>query len=49
MSFYVPICKLYLSPAVYNVIITVINGGVQMIIYFPVYKIIFPEGEAVRN
>ena len=49
MSFYVPICKLYLSPAVYNVIITVINGGVQMIIYFPVYKIIFPEGEAGRN
>lgn len=24
--------------------ITVINGGVQMVIYFPIYKIIFPEG-----
>ena len=33
-------------PAVYNVLITVINGGVQMVIYFPIYKIIFPEGEA---
>lgn len=27
------------------VLITVINGGVQMVIYFPIYKIIFPEGE----
>lgn len=33
-------------PAVYNILITVINGGVQMVIYFPIYKIIFPEGEA---
>ena len=24
--------------------ITVINGGVQMVICFPIYKIIFPEG-----
>ena len=28
------------------VLITVINGGVQMVIYFPIYKIIFPEGGA---
>ena len=27
------------------VLITVINGGVQMVIYFPIYKSIFPEGE----
>lgn len=26
--------------------ITVVNGGVQMVIYFPIYKIIFPEGGA---
>ena len=26
--------------------ITIINGGVQMVIYFPIYKIIFPEGRA---
>ncbi|CUQ52471.1 MULTISPECIES: hypothetical protein [Hungatella] len=49
MSFYIPVCRLYLPPAVYNLIITVINGGVQMVIYFPVYKIIFPEGETARN
>lgn len=44
MGLYVPICREYLPPAVYNVLITVINGGVQMVIYFPIYKIIFPEG-----
>ena len=44
MGLYVPLCRQYLSPSVYNIIITVLNGGVQMIIYFPVYKIIFPEG-----
>lgn len=43
MGLYVPVCKAYLPPAVYNVLITVINGGVQMVIYFPIYKIIFPE------
>ena len=46
MGLYVPFCKQYFSPAVYNILITVINGGVQMVIYFPIYKIIFPEGEA---
>lgn len=48
MGLYVPWCKQYLSPALYNIIITYINGGVQMIIYFPIYKIIFPEGEAKK-
>ena len=46
MGLYVPLCKQFFPPAVYNILITVINGGVQMVIYFPIYKIIFPEGEA---
>lgn len=46
MGFYVPLCRQFFPPVVYNILITVINGGVQMIIYFPIYKIIFPEGEA---
>ena len=46
MGLYVPLCKRFFAPAVYNILITVINGGVQMVIYFPIYKIIFPEGEA---
>lgn len=29
--------------------ITVTNGGVQMVIYFPIYKIIFPKGEQQKN
>lgn len=46
MGLYVPICKQLFPPALYNILITVINGGVQMVIYFPIYKIIFPEGKA---
>ena len=46
MGIYVPICKKYVPTALYNILITVINGGVQMVIYFPIYKIIFPEGKA---
>ncbi|MDF2609838.1 MAG: hypothetical protein K0R92_1312 [Lachnospiraceae bacterium] len=45
-TFYQPLLKKYIGePALYNILITVINGGVQMFIYFPIYKIIFPEGE----
>lgn len=44
MGLYVPWCKQYFPPAIYNILITVINGGVQMVIYFPIYKIIFPSG-----
>ena len=29
--------------------LVLINGGVQMVIYFPIYKIIFPEGEQKKN
>lgn len=31
------------------VLITIVNGSVQMVIYFPIYKIIFPEGEQIKN
>ncbi len=44
-SIYVPFLKMRFSPAIYNIVITVVNGGVQMVIYFPILKIIFPEGE----
>lgn len=29
--------------------VLIINGGVQMVICFPIYKIIFPEGEQIKN
>ena len=49
MGLYVPLLKRLVPPAVYNILITVVNGGVQMVIYFPIYKIIFPEGEATER
>lgn len=46
-TFYQPLLQQYIQlPALYNILITVINGGVQMVIYFPIYKIVFPEGKA---
>lgn len=45
-AFYQPFLQKYIgAPAIYNILITIINGGVQMVIYFPIYKIIFPESE----
>lgn len=44
-TFYQPLLQEYIGiPALYNILITVINGGVQMVIFFPIFKIIFPEG-----
>ena len=34
---------------VYNIVTVVLNGGISMIIFFFVNKIIFPEGEAKKN
>jgi putative flippase GtrA len=49
MGLYVPFLKQHLAPAVYNIAITVVNGGVQMVIYFPIYKIIFPSAPAAAR
>lgn len=40
---WMPIAQHYFSPAVYNLLVTFITGGVSMVIYFFVFKIIFPE------
>lgn len=42
---WLPIAQIYFQPAVYNVLVTFITGGVSMVIYFFVFKIIFPEGK----
>ncbi len=42
---WLPIAQIYFTPAVYNLLVTFITGGVSMVIYFLVFKIIFPEGE----
>ena len=38
---WLPIAQQYFSPQIYNILVTFITGGVSMIIYFFVYKIIF--------
>lgn len=43
-NLWMPIAAAYVSPAVYNVLVTFITGGISMVIFFFVFKIIFPEG-----
>lgn len=40
---WMPIVQNFFAPAVYNLLVTFITGGVSMVIYFFVFKIIFPE------
>lgn len=47
-NLWMPIASAYVAPAVYNILVTVITGGVSMLIFFFVFKIIFPEGEAAK-
>lgn len=44
-NLWMPIASEYVAPAIYNLLVTFITGGVSMIIFFFVFKIIFPEGE----
>lgn len=44
-NLWMPIAQQYVAPAIYNLLVTCITGGVSMIIFFFVFKIIFPEGE----
>jgi putative flippase GtrA len=49
-AFYMPYLQEHLGgPAIYNIVITVVNGGVQMVVYFPIYKIIFSEAGTARG
>lgn len=42
---WLPIAQAFFAPAVYNILVTFVTGGVSMVIYFFVFKIIFPEGK----
>jgi putative flippase GtrA len=44
-NLWMPIASAYVPPAVYNLLVTFITGGVSMVVFFFVFKIIFPEGE----
>lgn len=42
-NLWMTVAAAYVEPAVYNILVTFITGGVSMVIYFIVYKIIFPD------
>lgn len=44
-NLWMPIASEYVPPAIYNLLVTFITGGVSMIIFFFVFKVIFPGGE----
>ena len=46
---WVAVAGLLVPDFIYNIGTTVLNGGISMIIFFFVNKIIFPEGEAKKN
>lgn len=44
-NLWMPVAAVHVPPAVYNILVTFITGGISMFIFFFVFKIIFPEGE----
>lgn len=42
-NLWMPVAAVYAGPAVYNILVTAVTGGVSMVIFFFVFKIIFPE------
>ena len=40
---WLPVAQAHFTPAVYNILVTFITGGVSMVIYFFAFKIIFPD------
>lgn len=44
-NLWMPIAAVYIPPSIYNILVAFITGGVSMIIFFFVFKIIFPEKE----
>ena len=45
---WVAVAGMFVPDFIYNIGTTVLNGGVSMVIFFIVNKIIFPEGEAKK-
>jgi len=46
---WIPFAQLYLTPAVYNLLVMIATGGISMVIFFFVFRIIFPEGEPKKD
>ncbi|MCR5585501.1 MAG: hypothetical protein K6F63_08730 [Lachnospiraceae bacterium] len=47
-NLWIPVAAEHVSPAVYNLLVMFITGGISMAVFFFVFKIIFPEGEAKK-
>ena len=43
-NLWMPVASAYVAPAVYNMLVTIITGGVSMVIFFFVFKIISRRG-----
>ena len=48
-NLWMPIASALVPPAIYNILVTFVTGGVSMVIFFFVFKIIFPEGETKKK
>ena len=48
-NLWMPLADQLMDPAIYNILKTVIIGGISIVIFFPIFKIIFPEGEAKKE
>lgn len=48
-SLWLPLAAEHLPNALYQIVNTVVVGGISMVIFFPIFKIVFPEGEAGKK
>lgn len=48
-NLWIPLAAAYVPTAIYNILVTFVTGGISMVIFFFVFKIIFPEGEAKQS
>ena len=48
-NLWMPLAAELMPPAVYNILKTVVIGGISIIVFFPIFKIIFPEGEGKKE
>lgn len=46
---WMPFAEIYFSPAIYNILVTMVTGTISMVIFFFVFKIIFPEGKVDKK
>ena len=48
-NLWLPLADALMPAAVYNILKTVVIGGISIAVFFPIFKIIFPEGEKKKK